>query len=397
MISSQTITLVQATVPLLRAQGESITRHFYQLLFRNHPEVRGFFNESHQAAGTQARALAGAVLAFAEHIERLDALAGMLPRIVQKHAALGVRPEHYPVVGGCLLQAIREVLGEELATEPVIAAWAEAYQALAGMLIAAEEAVYQANEARPGGWRGTRQLRIVQRVQESEEITSFHLAPVDGGRLPDFMPGQYLTLVLDIDGQQLRRHYSLSAAPGQAHWRISVKREPGGRASNWLHDHAVVGTELAVQAPGGDFVLDTQAPVQRPLVLVTGGVGITPAVCMLEAVAASGRPIRFVHAARHGGVHAFRERVRELAARHPQVQTLFVYDQPRPGDQPDAQGRLTAELLARQLPADRDVDLYFIGPKPFMQAVYTMGRALGVPAERLRYEFFGPQEALQAA
>lgn len=397
MFTAKTISLIQATVPVLQQHGEAITTHFYQLMFREHPEVKAFFNEAHQAHGTQARALAGAVLAYAAHIDRLDELAGALPRIIQKHAALGVLPEHYPIVGACLLRAIQEVLGDA-ATDDILAAWGEAYQALANLLIAAEEQVYAANAARAGGWRGTRAFRIARREVESELIASFYLEPVDGQPLLDFVPGQYLTLVLQVEGEELRRNYSLSDAPGKPWYRISVKREEGGRVSNWLHAQAKVGTVLQVQAPCGDFTLETAAnDDQRPLVLVTGGVGITPAMSMLEAAAPSGRPIRFVHAARHGGVHAFRARVDALAAQHANVEVLYVYDQPRPGDEPHATGLLTQELLALQLPADRDVDVYFLGPKPFMQAIYRSGLALGVARERLRYEFFGPLEELQAA
>lgn len=397
MFTPKTISLIQATVPVLRQHGESITTHFYQLMFREHPEVKAFFNEAHQATGTQARALAGAVLAYAAHIDRLDELAGALPRIVQKHAALGVLPEHYPIVGACLLRAIKEVLGDA-ATDEIIAAWGEAYQALADLLIAAEEQVYAANAARAGGWRGTRDLRIARREAESELITSFYLEPVDGGPLPAFVPGQYLTLVLAIDGEETRRNYSLSDAPGKPWLRISVKREEGGRVSNWLHDQAPVGAVLRAQAPCGDFTLEPAAnDASAPLVLVTGGVGITPAMSMLEAAVPSGRPIRFIHAARHGGVHAFRARVDALASQHANVEVLYVYDQPRPQDRPHATGLLTQELLARHLPADRDVDVYFLGPKPFMQAVYRSGLALGVAPDRLRYEFFGPLEDLKAA
>ncbi len=363
-------------------------------LLRDHPELKAFFNEAHQANGSQARALAGAVLAYASHIDRLDAIAPALPRIVQKHVALGVRPEHYPVVGRCLLRAIGEVLGAA-ATPDIIAAWGEAYGALAQLLIDAEEQVQAANAERPGGWRGSRMLRVVRKERESELITSFYLQPQDGGALPPFSPGQYLTLVLNIEGRELRRHYSLSDAPGKPWYRISVKREAGGRASNWLHDHAGVGTLLAANAPSGDFVLDRQA--SRPLVLVTGGVGITPAMCMLEVAAPTGREVRFIHAARHGGVHAFRQRVDSLAAAHANVRPFYVYDTPRADDAPHAHGQLSTELLARHLPDDRDVDLYFLGPKPFMQAVYSSGLALGIPAGQLRYEFFGPMQALQAA
>jgi len=394
MFNAKTISLIQATVPVLQQQGEAITRHFYELMFREHPEVKAFFNEAHQASGTQAKALAGAVLAYAAHIDRLDEIAGALPRIIHKHAALGVLPEHYPIVGQCLLRAIREVLGEA-ATDEILAAWGEAYQALADLLIAAEEQVYAGNAARNGGWRGERAFRVARREVESELITSFYLEPVDGGPLLDFVPGQYLTLVLTVDGEPVRRNYSLSDAPGKPFYRISVKREEGGRVSNWLHAQAVVGTQLQVLAPCGDFKLEAAA--QRPLVLVTGGVGITPAMSMLEAAAPSGRTIRFIHAARHGGVHAFRARVDALAAAHPNVKVLYVYDTPRADDQPHATGLVTRDLLGQELPADRDVDLYFLGPKPFMQSVYRDGLALGVAQNRLRYEFFGPLEELKAA
>lgn len=393
MFSQQTIDLIKATVPLLQQQGEAITGHFYRTMLSEHPELKAFFSEANQVEGTQARALAGAVLAYAAHIDRLDAIAPALPRIIQKHAALGVRPEHYPIVGQCLLRAIREVLGD-VASDAIMAAWAEAYGALADLLIAAEEQVYAAKAAQQGGWRGTRALRVIRKVRESELITSFYLQPEDGRPLMRFQPGQYLTLVLDIDGQETRRHYSLSDSPDRDWYRISVKREAGGRVSNWLHDHLQEGMSVQAQAPGGDFLLDEAS--SRPLVLVTGGVGITPAMSMLERVAATGRPVRFIHAAQHGGVHAFRERVSELAQRHANVKPVFVYDQPRADCPPHEPGRITQELLARELPADRDVDLYFLGPGPFMRAIYRSAQALGIPSAQVRYEFFGPLESLTA-
>ncbi|WP_066341659.1 NO-inducible flavohemoprotein [Azohydromonas lata] len=395
MLSAKTIALVKATVPVLQEHGEAITRHFYPLMFRERPEVKAFFNEAHQAGGTQPRALAHAVLAYAANIDRLQALSGALPAIIHKHVALGVLPEHYPIVGQYLLRAIREVLGPA-ATDEIIDAWGQAYGALADVLIQAEEQLYTENAQRPGGWRGARAFRVARREVESELITSFYLAPVDGGALPAYQPGQYLTLVLDIDGQPLRRNYSLSGAPGGDTWRISVKREQGGKVSNWLHDQAQVGTELQVLQPAGEFVLD-EATAHRPLLLVTGGVGITPAMAILETVAETGRPVHFLHAARHGGVHAFRERVQALATQHPNVQAFFLYDEPRQGDQPHGVGRLTPDVLAQHLPADRDVDLYFIGPKPFMQAVRHQALGLGVAPDRLRWEFFGPLEQFQDA
>ncbi|MBB4225624.1 NO-inducible flavohemoprotein [Variovorax guangxiensis] len=394
-MNPQTIAIVKSTVPALQMHGEAITRHFYRLMLEGHPQLKAFFNEAHQAAGSQARALAGAVVAYGAHIDRLEALGDALPRIIQKHAALGVLPEHYPIVGSYLLRAIKDVLGAAAADE-VIAAWGEAYGALADLLIAAEEKVYSTNAAQPGGWRGTREFRVARREDESDVITSFYLEPTDGGALLAFSPGQYITLVLDIDGQPVRRNYSLSDAPGKPWYRISVKKEEGGRASNWLHSTAIVGARLQVQAPCGDFVLQPAGEQTRPLVLVTGGVGITPAMSMLESMAHTGRPVHFVHAARHGGAHAFRARVDALAATHANVKPLYVYDTPRAADRPHAIGFVNRELLARLLPSDRDVDLYFLGPKPFMKAVYADGLALGVPKQQLRYEFFGPLETLES-
>lgn len=394
MLSDQTKSLVRATLPALRQHGETITKRFYELLLGGRPELRAFFNASHQASGAQARALAGAVFAYASHLDRLEELSDTMALVVQKHVSLGVRPEHYPLVGQCLLQAFADVLGEA-ATPEALAAWGEAYGALADLLVRAEEAAYRARAEAPGGWRGERRFRVARREREGQTITSFYLEPVDGGPLLRFTPGQYVTLLLDVDGTTIRRNYSLSGPPGEPWYRISVKREPGGLASNWLHDRAPVGAELRLLAPAGSFTL---APDERrPLLLVTGGVGITPAMSMLESAAPSGRPIAFVHATQGGHVHAFRARVDAIAAAHPNVKVTYFYDAPRPGDPPHRPGRLDADQLAELLPPDRDADLYFIGPKPFMQAVFAHALRLGVPRARLHYEFFGPAEPLAAA
>ncbi len=393
MISAQTIATVKATVPVLQTHGETLTRHFYGILFRDHPEVAPFFNPAHQASGTQARALAAAVVAYAQHIDRLEALAGAVPTIVHKHAALGVLPEHYPVVGKCLLAAIREVLGAA-ATEDIITAWGEAYGALATILIGAEEDVYKANAAKPGGWRGVRRFRVSRKEVESARITSFYLEPVDGGALPGFSAGQYLTVLATVDGKATRRNYSLSDAAGKPWFRISVKREPGGAFSNWLHDQVQVGHELDVMPPCGDLVL---AEGKTPVVLATGGVGITPAMAMVETLAASGRPITFIHAARNSGVQAFAARLAALAAQHPNLSVHYVYDEPLPADAAHPKGLLDEALLKRWLPADRDLDVYLVGPKAFMQSVHAHATALGVSPSRIHYEFFGPKEALSAS
>lgn len=391
MLCAEQIALIKATVPLLESGGEALTNHFYKLLLSEHPEVRPLFNQAHQASGEQPRALANGVLMYARHIDRLDALGPLVAQIINKHVALQVLPEHYPLVGNCLLRAIREVLGEAIATDAVIEAWAAAYQQLADLLIGQEERLYQAKAEAPGGWRGARPFRIARKVKESEEITSFHLQAEDGGPLMEFLPGQYIGLRLEINGNEERRNYSLSAAGNGREYRISVKREPGGVVSNALHDMPE-GTIVELFAPAGEFTL---APGNKPLVLISGGVGITPTLAMLEQALATSRPVHFIHCARNAGVHAFRRAVDALAERHTQLQRFYCYEEhDGSADAPDAIGRLTEQQLADWLPQSRDVDAYFLGPKPFMAAVRRQLKAIGVPEQQTRYEFFGPASAL---
>ncbi|MEF7614394.1 NO-inducible flavohemoprotein [Aquincola sp. MAHUQ-54] len=393
MLTEAQRAIVRATVPLLETGGEALTTHFYRIMLAEHPEVRPLFNSAHQASGAQPRALANGVLMYAKHIDRLEALGDLAAQIVNKHVALQVLPAHYPIVGACLLRAIREVLGAEVATDEVIAAWAAAYQQLADLLIGAEAQRYDALAAAPGGWRGARAFTVADKVKESEEITSFHLVPADGGAVVGFMPGQYIGLRLWVDGEEIRRNYSLSAAPNGRSYRISVKREPGGKASNFLHDTVHAGDCIELFPPAGHFTL---AEGDRPVVLISGGVGITPTLAMLEAALAGTRPVHFIHCARNHAVHAFRSAVDALAARHPQLRRFYCYDEPAAADVPHAVGRLDEGRLAGWLPAaPADVDAYFLGPRPFMQQVRRTLRALGVPDTQVRYEFFGPASALE--
>ncbi|HSC82536.1 MAG TPA: NO-inducible flavohemoprotein [Pseudomonas sp.] len=393
MLSDQHRALIKATVPLLESGGEALTRHFYQLMLNEYPQVRVMFNQAHQASGDQQRALANGVLMYARHIDKLEALGPLVGQIVSKHVSLQILPEHYPIVGSCLLRAIREVLGEEIASDEVIAAWGAAYGQLADILIGAEEQQYSVSESAKGGWRGGRDFHVVRKEVESAEITSFYFAPVDGGEVIIHQPGQYIGLRLSLDGVEVRRNYSLSACGNGREYRISVKREPSGQVSNYLHDHIHVGSVVELFPPAGHFVLRDSA---KPLVLITAGVGITPALSMLESARDHGRPIHFIHCARDGAVHAFRDWIEAHIDSHPHVQHYFCYSEPQADDQAHASGLLTRELLDQWLPAERDLDAYFLGPKPFMAQVKKHLRELGVPQEQSHYEFFGPASALEA-
>lgn len=391
MLNAEQRAIIKATVPLLETGGEALTTHFYQMMLNEYPQVRPLFNQAHQASGDQPRALANGVLMYARHIDQLEQLGGLVGQIINKHVALQILPEHYPIVGRCLLRAIEEVLGTDIATAEVIDAWGAAYGQLADILIGAEESLYKQKEEADGGWRGAREFRLARRVEESLEIVSFYFAPVDGKPVLKAEPGQYIGLRLMIDGAEQRRNYSLSALCDGREYRISVKRESDGKVSNYLHDHLRVGDTLELFPPAGDFTL---AASDRPLVLISGGVGITPTLAMLEAALPTGRPVHFIHCARNGQVHAFREWLDTRAAQHPQLKRFYCYAEADEAAHADAVGLLDQHLLGEWLPRERDVDAYFLGPKPFMAAVKRQLLALGVPEQQTRYEFFGPAAAL---
>lgn len=392
MLNAQQRTIIKATVPLLESGGEALTTHFYKMMLDEYPEVRPLFNQAHQASGDQPRALANGVLMYARHIDRLEQLGGLVGQIINKHVALQILPEHYPIVGACLLRAIEEVLGKDIATPEVIDAWSAAYQQLADILIGAEESLYKEKAEATGGWRGAREFRLVRREQESSEIVSFYFAPVDGKPVLKAAPGQYIGLQLFIDGSEQRRNYSLSALCDGQQYRISVKREASGKASNYLHDQMMVGETLSLFPPAGDFTLTDS---DKPLVLISGGVGITPTLAMLESALQGKREVHFIHCARNGTVHAFREFIDGLAARHPQLRRFYCYAEDDGSAKANAIGLVSQDLLAEWLPRGRDIDAYFLGPKGFMATVKRQLKGLGVPEQQSRFEFFGPASALE--
>lgn len=391
MLTERQREIVKATVPLLETGGEALTTHFYQTMLAEYPEVRPLFNQAHQQSGAQPRALAHSVLMYAKNIDRLEGLGNLPAQIINKHVALQVQAEHYPIVGACLLRAIREVLGAEIATDEVIDAWGAAYQQLADILIAAERSIYEQTASAEGGWRGARDFKLVKKEAESAEITSFYLEPADGGAVIAHQPGQYIGLGVMVDGLEQRRNYSLSAASNGKSYRISVKREAGGKVSGYLHDQVQVGDVLQLFAPSGHFTLQEGS---KPLVLISGGVGITPTLPMLQAALPTGREITFIHCARDRGVHAFREKIDALVAANEQLTRRYCYDQAGDSDGVDAQGLLSTDQLGQWLPASRDADVYFLGPRGFMRSVKQSLRELGVPDAQVHYEFFGPAEAL---
>lgn len=399
-LSEKTKSIVRATVPALAAHGPTITAAMYKRLFAD-PAVREMFNQSNQGDdGRQTKALAHAILAYAQNIDNLAALGPAVERIAQKHVGLHILPEHYPHVATALLGAIKEVLGDA-ATDDILGAWGEAFWFLADVLISREKQIYDHLRASSGGWNGWRQFRVATKRPESDIITSFVLEPVDGGPVVGHRPGQYLTFKIPVPGlPPQRRNYSISSAPNGRTYRISVKRENNGAVSKHLHDFVSEGDLIEVAPPTGDFHLPERPA--RPIVLLSGGVGLTPMVSMLETIVDSGveLPVHFVHGAQDGRVHAMGGHVRKLSDGRPHVKTAIFYGVPHDADEHglhfDHHGYITVDWLAANTPI-AEADFYLCGPKAFLATFVNGLRKVGVPPERIHFEFFGPTEELTAA
>ena len=191
--------IIKATLPIVKEHGEAITKQFYKRMFKQHPELLNMFNQTHQITGHQPKALADAVYGAAANIEDFSQIIPVLERIGEKHRSLQIKPEHYPIVGENLLGAIKEVLGDA-ATNEIMDAWADAYEVIADVFIRMEDRMYKTTEATPGGWAGYRDFVVDKKVKESDLITSFYLKPKDEQQIAGFIPGQYITVKIEIPG-----------------------------------------------------------------------------------------------------------------------------------------------------------------------------------------------------
>ena len=255
---------------------------------------------------------------------------------------------------------------------------------------------------RRASWQEWRSFVVQRKHPESVEITSFELRPVEGGPLPPYLAGQFLTLELQIPGEAkpVLRTYSLSDFPGGDaefdHYRISVKREPApkgldvqpGLASNFLHDHVKEGTALRVRRPAGSFVLETCS--SEPIVLVSNGVGITPMLAMLKAAVAQcpERQIWFVHGCRNSEYHAFRADVEGLTSSRPNLHLHVAYSRPLDGDEGhyQSQGYVDGALLQQLVQGQ--AAYYLCGSPAFMDSLVTALEQAGVQPAAIRFERF---------
>ena len=383
MLTTETKSVVQSTIPLLQEHGLEITSTFYQLLFEKNPELLDIFNSSNQRDTSQSRALADAVVAYAANIDNLEALLPAVARIANKHASIGIKNEHYPLVGVSLLAAIQHVLA--LPDEhPALTAWGQAYGVLADVFINAENTLYEASATADGGWQGYRAFAIDEVRQETPEVMSLILSAKDGKAVKRFLGGQYVSVKLtgdDTNHDEIRQ-YSLS--DWSDNYRLTIKKEAKGQVSNSLHSKSV-GDEILLSPPYGEFNLNTAA---KKHVFISGGVGITPLFTMAKQAISLGLTsdqLQFIECCRGAEHQIFKSELRALADnRSLQLKQAFEH-----GEGGDFSGRLTSDVLNAWL-NDKSADVYICGPLPFMSQLKSLLNAIGFTDDKLHYEVFGP-------
>ncbi|KAF4445958.1 putative flavohemoglobin [Fusarium austroafricanum] len=412
-LTASQVDIVKSTAPILKVHGQTITSLFYKNLIETYPDLRNIFNLSHQQDGAQSKALAGAVLAYASHIDNAGVLMPTIERIAQKHVSLKVTEDQYALVGEQLIKAIGLVLGDAL-TADIAEAWTAAYGQLANIFIDREKQLYE--EA--GEWDGWRKFKISKREKEADFITSFYLVPSDGKTpLPQFNPGQYVSLriaVPELNGIFQCRQYSMSQAPHGDYYRVSIKKESftlegkdeplPGTVSNLLHDLYQVGDEIEMTYPRGEFWLDIEdgSKAEAPLVLISAGVGVTPLMSMLESVLSSPRskmtkrPVLWLHAARSSPQMAFGDYLRSVSDKHENVETTIflknVGEKDKKGENYDIEGRLDLDVVhatKKEVFENKNAQFFICGPASWMVATRDKLQSIGVAEEQINLELFG--------
>jgi len=392
MLSDAAYPVVKATLPVVGENIQEIARRFYGHMFGEHPELLdGLFNRGNQADGGQQQALAGSVAAYASQLVNnpTEVPDRLLSRIAHKHVSLGLRPEQYRIVHANLMWAIVDVLGDAVTPE-VAAAWDEVYWLMANALINKERGLYDAVRLSPETIYRT--WRVAEKIPETADVVTFVVERVDERDVKPSLPGQYTTLLMRMpDGVRQPRQYSLTRADDGQHRVFAVKRvtgngTPPGEMSNLLHDQVQVGDEVTLSAPAGDVVLEY---TDRPVVLASAGIGITPMAGMLSHLVKAGaqRKVLFLHADASEDTFALRGQVTADLDSLLDGRMAVWYEQP---SGPTGEGVHAGLMNVSAVDLPQDAQYYLCGPLPFMQAVRSSLIAKGVRSKDIQYEVFGP-------
>ncbi|MBY6414847.1 hemin transporter [Rhodococcus sp. BP-252] len=379
--------VIRATLPLVGANIDAITTEFYRRLFEAHPSLKqNLFNRGNQARGAQQRALAGAVATFATHLVDPDLPhpVELLSRIGHKHASLGITADQYSVVHENLFAAIVEILGADVVSADVAAAWDRVYWMMADTLIDLERRLYEIAGVEAGDV--FRRVTVTERVDDPSGAVSISVED-PAVSLPDFTAAQYVSVGVTLpDGARQLRQYSLVGAPATGVWTFTVKPvdnegTPAGEVSTWIRDHLRVGDTIDVTLPFGDLASGTLG--SRPVVLVSAGIGITPMIGILEFLAAEAKTCKVLslHADRSEQTHPLRERHAQLISELPSASLDVWYEQ-----------RGLMDLSETAFPDD--AEFYLCGNVGFTRSARDQLTLRGIPGERVHTELFAPDDWL---
>ncbi|CAF2822771.1 unnamed protein product [Rotaria sp. Silwood2] len=281
--------LVQANASVMKEHGTEITTKFYATMFNEHPEMRNFFNQTNQKTGKQPMALAQTVYYFVEHLDNLDVMIPQMARISSKHRAITVKPEHYPIVGKYLLQAIKEHMGDK-ATPELMAAWQGVYDLIASTFMKLEKELYD----KVGGDERNKGF-IPFTVIKKEPIASgpiyvLTMERQDGGKLFHYNSGQYVTLRVEKDGVLHHGHYPLIDPFNGNTYTVAFKQgndlDQNSIVSEEIIRNSVVGSKILFSAPAGSFSLVKDA---KHHLFVSGGIGVTSFMAMIQELDQQGK------------------------------------------------------------------------------------------------------------
>ncbi|KAH7156424.1 globin-like protein [Dactylonectria macrodidyma] len=407
-LSYQQSKLIRSTVPALTDHGERITTIFYRNMLRDHPELNDYFNTVNQANGRQPRALTAVILSYAQNINHITELIPKMERMCHKHCSLGIMPQHYAIVENYLIAAFSEVLGSAM-TPQAKEAWSKAYWMLAKMLIGREAQLYRDFDK----WQGYRKFRIEKKVEEAEDIYSFYLVPVDGKRLPTFLPGQYVSIQVKVPekGYLQSRQYSLSDAPRPDYYRVTIKRDQGihmsrsgrflggaaltpGVMSNLLIDMKDEGDIVELTHPAGEFFLDMNNTSNVPIVLISAGVGVTPMMSILNTVSERQphRPVSWIHGSRRSV--PFYDQIRRISRNRPNFRSnifkTHLADSDVYGVNYDHDFRVDLAKVSKDdlWLCNGSAEYFVCGPEQFMLEIAEYLKSKKVDSSRIKFELF---------
>ena len=380
--------IIKQTLPLVGANITKITPIFYEKMFAAHPElIADTFNRGNQKSGEQQKALAASIATFAAMLvdDSAPDPVEMLSRIGHKHVSLGIVEDQYPIVHDNLFAAIVEVLGEDVVTPEVAAAWDEVYWLMAKVLIDYERELYRSAGVADGEVFTT--AEIITRKQLPAEAMEFTLRPDEmTEKFMDALPGQYTSIGVRLpDGARQLRQYSLVDVDREAGCiRIAVQRD--GEVSSFLMDSLSDGDRVDATLPAGDLVLDDSS---APVVLVSQGIGSTPMVGMLSALAAakSERTVVVLHADSSAQDHAQRDLQESLSAQIGATYNLFYRESGQ---------RMNLGELMNEGVLPTGAHWYLCGGTSFLQDIREQiadGEQALAP-EKVAFELFSPNDWL---